>query len=213
MSSITVIGGTGYAGSRIVAEAAGRGHAVKSISRTAPAEPLEGVDYRQGSIDDPALVAEAVEGADVVVAALSPRGEMSGRVLPCYRTIAGAAANAGARLIVMGGFSALRPAPGAPRFAEGDVPEQFRAEALEMVDVLDWLNQHAPEGLDWTFVSPAGDFGAYSPGERKGRYRIGGEVALFDAAGVSALSGEDLAIALVDEIERHRHRGHIGVAY
>lgn len=31
----------------------------------------------------------------------------------------------------MGGFSSLRPAPGAPRYVEGDVPEEFRAEAME----------------------------------------------------------------------------------
>ena len=38
MSRITVIGGTGYAGAAIVAEAVKRGHEVLAISRKAPAD-------------------------------------------------------------------------------------------------------------------------------------------------------------------------------
>lgn len=63
-------------------------------------------------------------------------------------------------------------------------------------------------------LSPAGAHGSFAPGERTGSYRVGGEVALFDAEGNSNLSGADLAIAVVDEIETPaHHRAHIGVAY
>ena len=46
MSRIAVIGGTGYAGSAIVREAASRGHEVVSFSRSVPAEEarVDGVD-------------------------------------------------------------------------------------------------------------------------------------------------------------------------
>ncbi len=44
MSRIIVIGGTGYAGSAIVTEAAARGHAVTAFSRSLPAEPVPGVN-------------------------------------------------------------------------------------------------------------------------------------------------------------------------
>jgi uncharacterized protein len=64
------------------------------------------------------------------------------------------------------------------------------------------------------FVSPAGTYGAWAPGERTGTYRVGGEVALFDAEGGSNISGGDFAAAVVDEIETPtHHREHIGVAY
>ncbi|WP_194922416.1 NmrA family NAD(P)-binding protein, partial [Catenulispora rubra] len=43
MTSITVIGGTGYTGSHIIREAAARGHQVTSLSRSLPAEQLPGV--------------------------------------------------------------------------------------------------------------------------------------------------------------------------
>jgi len=214
MAKITVFGGTGYAGASIVAEAAARGHAVTAVSRTAPAEPVAGVEYLQGSVDDAALVATAGAGADAVVAALSPRGDMAGRVLPLYQALAAAAAEAGTRLIVVGGFNGLRPAAGAPRFAASltdDFP--FKDEALELVAVLDWLQAEAPEGLAWTFVSPAALFGGYAPGERTGTYRIGGEVSLNGVDTV--LGGADFGIAIVDLIESGDHAAaeHIGIAY
>ena len=48
MSRITVIGGTGYAGSAIVAEAAARGHQVTALSRSLPGAPIPNVTYVQG---------------------------------------------------------------------------------------------------------------------------------------------------------------------
>ena len=66
--------------------------------------------------------------------------------------------------------------------------------------------------LDWLFVSPAGSYGAWAAGERTGAYRVGRP--LLDDTGESAISGADLALALVDEIETPaHHRTHIGVAY
>ena len=213
MASITVVGGTGYAGGHLVAEAASRGHAVTAVSRHAPAEPVPGVTYVSADLTDGDGLAAAVKGADAVVLALSPRGDTAGKVLAAYQGVVAHATGPDDRLIVVGGFSALRPAEGAPRFSEGEVPEQFRAEALEMVGVLDWLQSGAAD-VDWLFVSPAGAFGSFAPGEATGRYRVGGEVALFDEAGRSALSGADFATAIVDEIESpSHHRAHIGVAY
>ena len=210
MSKITVIGGTGYVGGNIVAEAADRGHEVVAVSRTAPAEPVSGVDYRQGSADDATVVADAIADADAVVASLSPRGDMAGRTLAAYQGIADAALASGTRLIVIGGFNGLRESEGGPRFADSLDPEwPYRDEALEAVEVLDWLQSDAPEGLDWTFVSPAAVFGAFAPGERTGNYRISGEVSL--GGQESTLSGPDLGVALVDAIEQDSHRGHIGV--
>jgi len=54
-------------------------------------------------------------------------------------------------------------------------------------------------------VSPAAGFGGYAPGERTGCFRIGGDVLLADAEGNSFVSGEDFAIAFVDEIDTPVH--------
>jgi putative NADH-flavin reductase len=211
VSTIAIIGGTGYTGTNIAREAVSRGHQVVSWSRSAPADPVEGVRYETGdAADAPAIIA----GADAVVLALSPRGETAGRLVELYPVYAAAAAEAGARLIMVGGFSSLRPAPGEPRFAEGEIPEQFRGEALEGEATRQGLAGSAPAGLDWVFVSPAGAYGAWAPGEKTGTYRVGGEIALFDAEGKSEISGPDLADAIVNEIDRaEHHREHICVAY
>lgn len=216
MTRITIVGGTGYTGSAIALEAVSRGHEVTSFSRSVPEidARVDGVTYETGSLTDPAVRARAVEGADVLVSTLSPRGELDGRIVEVDRELAALADARGARFLVVGGFSSLRPAEGAARFAEGDdIPPQFAAEAKQMNEVLNDLLS-SPESLDFVFFSPAQQYGAYVPGEATGRYRLGGDVAIFDADGVSALSGSDFALSIVDEIERSgHHRAHLSVAY
>ena len=213
MADITIIGGTGFTGSHIASEAASRGHRVTSLSRSEPAERVEGVRYLTGSADEPE---QAVDGADVIVATVSPRGDSAGTLGRRYGRLAELAAASGARLVVIGGFSSLRPAPGAPRFAEGDdLPPEFADEARELNAVLDALITDAPVGLDWVFVSPAAAYGAYAaPTEPRGAYRVGDDVALFDADGSSFIGGEDFAQAVVDEIETpSRSRAQVHFAY
>jgi putative NADH-flavin reductase len=212
MATIVVFGGTGYTGRNVVLEAASRGHEVISVSRSEPADPVEGVRYETGTAED--VAKRVIPGADGVVATLSPRGDMAGRLVEVYGELARISAEAGARYLQVGGFSSLRPAPGAPRFAEGDIADEYRSEALEGEATRVVLAEHAPADLDWVFVSPAGSYGAWAAGERTGRYRVGGEVALFDAEGASNISGADFALAIVDEIETPaHHREHIGIAY
>lgn len=212
MAHIVIFGGTGYTGSNVAREAVARGHEVVSVSRSLPKDPVDGVRYEVGDVLQ--LAPRLIPGADAVVATLSPRGDTAGRLVELYGELARQAAAAGARFVQVGGFSSLRPAPGAPRFVEGDVPEEYRAEAFEGEATRVLLAEDAPAELDWVFVSPAGSYGAWAPGERTGVYRVGDEVALFDGDGGSNISGGDFAAAIVDEIENpSRHRAHIGVAY
>lgn len=80
MAHITVLGGTGYAGSSIVAAGAQRGHAVVSYSRRIPETQIEGVEYHTGDVSDDTVLATAMEGADVVISALSPPRRARGRL-------------------------------------------------------------------------------------------------------------------------------------
>lgn len=215
MSKILILGGNGYAGSHIVREAASRGHAIVSLSRSAPAEAIAGVQYEQGSAADIATLERLLDGVDVVVGALSPFGDLAGQYVSIYRAALPAIAKAGARFVVIGGFSALRPAAGAERFIDsGNVPQEYFQGARETADALELLLADVPQALDWLFVSPAAEFGAFAPGERRGTYRKGDDIALFDADGKSAIGGADFALAVVDEIEQPSvHRGHISFAY
>jgi uncharacterized protein len=215
MSRITVIGGTGYVGSAVVAEAAARGHQVTALSRSLPADRLGGVTYVEGDATDEATLASVISGAEVVVAALSPRGPLAGPFRAVYRTIARLADAAGARLFIVGGFSSLRPAPGAPRYGDdlSQVPAELQGELTAVLAVLTEDLPATPETLDWVFVCPARTFGAFAPGERLGRYRLGGEVAVNLEDGGS-ISGADFALGLVDLIEQgNHHRAQLNLAY
>lgn len=215
MSRITVLGGTGYAGSAVVAEAAARGHQVTAFSRSLPAEPVPGVTYVQGEATDEAALAAVVDGADVVVAALAPRGPLADAFRDVYRTVARLADAAGARLFVVGGFSSLRPAPGAPRFVEDltHVPAALHGEILAGSALITEDLPAAPESLDWVFVSPAQLFGSFAPGERLGTYRLGDEVAVVPDGG-GDISAPDYALGLVDLVEQDaHHRAHVNLAH
>ena len=214
MARITVLGGTGYAGSNIVREAASRGHQVMAVSRTEPAQKADGVTYLTGDVLDTAVIQSAVLDTDVVVGALSPRGALEGKLVGVVRTLSAAAQAAGARLGVVGGAGSLLVAPGGPAVAETDgFPEAFMPEAAEMAAILADLRA-SDEGLDWFYLSPAGGFGAWAPGEHTGTFRVSGDVLLVDAQGNSAISGADFAQAFVDEIEQPAHvRQRFSVAY
>ncbi|MEU8330500.1 NAD(P)H-binding protein [Micromonospora sp. NPDC048839] len=206
MSRITVIGGTGYAGSAIVAEAASRGHQVTALSRSVPSAPVPNVTYRQGDARDEATLSASIEGADVVVAALAPRGPLAGVFRDVYRTVARLADAAGVPLFVVGGYSSLRPAPGAERFVAdlshvpAELHDEIRAGAALIIEDL----PAAPATLDWVFVSPALRFGAYLPSEQLGRYRLGDDVAVAPEDG-GAISAADYALGFVDLIEKGDH--------
>lgn len=212
MARIAVIGGTGYAGRHIVEEAARRGHTVLSVARKVPGERVEGVTYTEGSLLDAPALARELEGLDVVVSAVSPRGEMAGLVRPNLEALYELLPT-DVRVGIIGGAGGSRVSEGGPRLIDEGFPEEFKAEAEEAIGELDDLRADTT-GRDWFFVHPAADFGAWAPGERTGRYRTGGEVIVTDAEGRSYISGADLAVAVVDEIEEPKHhRANFTVGY
>jgi putative NADH-flavin reductase len=206
MARITVLGGTGYGGEAVVREAARRGHAVTSYSRRPPEQPVDGVTYVTGSLLDPELRAQSVRDADVVFEALSPRGDMQGKVEGIVDDLIRLADEGGVRLGVLGGASSMLVSEGGPRlFDTGEVPPEVLPEIQTGLDVLETLKQ-APESLDWFYVSPAAEFGAWVDAPVTGAYRLSDDVLLTDENGVSTISGGDLAVAVLDEIEQPRYR-------
>ncbi|MES1212191.1 MAG: NAD(P)H-binding protein [Leifsonia sp.] len=208
MSRITVLGGSGYAGAAIVAEAARRGHQVTAVSRTLPDDRVAGVDYVAGSVLDGAVLDQVVPGRDVVISALSPRGDMAGKLegvlLELIRRVDGTAT----RLAHVGGASSLLVEPGGPRLwdiTKDRVPDDVRPEIETGLNILDDF-QSSPETVDWFYISPPEKFGAWVPAPVTGAYRLGGDVLLRDEAGQSTISAADLAVAILDEIEHPAHR-------
>lgn len=204
MAKIVVIGGTGYAGAAIVAEAAARGHEVVSLARNESADLPSGVSFVSGSIADIDSLLDNVGAADVVISAVAPRGETLELFRPALAELA-AKLPEHTRLGVIGGAGGSLISEGGPRVIDVDFPDAFRSEAEAAITVLEDLQANDTE-LDWFYVHPAGGFGSFAPGERTGTYRTGGDVLVSDAEGNSYISAEDLAVAIIDEVEEPKHK-------
>ena len=188
---VVVIGATGTIGSRIADELESRGVEVVHAGRS------NGVDVTQ-----PASVATAVEGADAVVSAVKVRDD-SYTLAGVARSLVDGLRRAGVRrLVIVGGAGSLEAAPGVRLVDTPEFEEEWKPEALDHADALAFFR--TVDDLDWTFVSPA----AYiHPGERTGRYRVGGDQLLVDENGKSEVSAEDYAIAIADVLEQASHPG------
>src|SRR6185437_10737833 len=111
MARIIVLGGTGYAGGHIAAEAASRGHEVVSIARKPPVEKTDGVEYVEGSILDLDGIAAQLEAADAVISTVAPRGDMADGVPDALRALAERLTGTPTRLGVVGGAMGSLSAP------------------------------------------------------------------------------------------------------
>jgi len=205
MSTIAIIGGTGYAGGHIATEALGRSHHVISVSRNASADPVGGVEVRTGSIEDDALVSQLFADADAVVIAIQGAADGRPYLVDFVPRLLALAAEHETRLGVVGGAGSLHVAPDGPRVMDlPQFPDAFKLEAGSHAQVLEALRA-AETSADWFSISPPTDFGAHIPGERTGSYRAGDEVLVTDGEGNSAIGGADFAIAVIDEIETPAH--------
>jgi putative NADH-flavin reductase len=193
---VALIGATGNVGSRIAAEALGRGHQVTAIARdVSKVEAKEGLTARQADLAEEAGVADALRDHDAAVLSVRFRDLDFERVLRAVK------ASGVPRLVVVGGAASLEAAPGLALLDTPGFPDSIKPEATPARAALERLRRE-PE-LDWTYVSPSVFFG---PGERTGRFRLGTDRPLTDSEGKSHISFEDFAVALVNELEQPKHR-------
>ncbi len=205
---IALIGATGFIGSGILSESLQRGHDVTAIVRsTADLLGRPGLTTVQGDVTHADRLAQLLAGHDVVISAFNPGKDATGTGA---RSILEAAKRSRVpRLLVVGGAGTLEVAPGQRLVDQPDFPQEWKEGALRTADVLDQLRAE-PE-LDWVFVSPAA---VIAPGERTGKYRVGGDQLLTDSNGESRISIADYAVAMLDEVEKPQHtRARIAVAY
>lgn len=196
---VALIGATGNAGSRILAELVRRGHSVTAIVRDATRVPsLPGVEAKSGDVFDKVGIAPLLAGHDAVISSVHFAAGDPATLISTVR------ASGVGRYLVVGGAGSLEVALG--EFPLGlklidipNFPEAYRQEAAAGCDFLDLLRTEIE--LDWTFLSPPLSF---TPGERTGVFRLGTDLLLSNAHG-SSVSFEDYAMALVDELEQPAH--------
>lgn len=197
---ILLIGASGMIGSRVLKEAVSRGHDVLAAARhpdkiePGPKVTPVGLDVT----DTEALTAVARE-VDLVISAVSPRnsGNAEEDAAKFSDSLVTVQRETGKRILVVGGAGTLHLPDGSP--VAPTVPEPYRGEAIAMRKSYGTL---VDADIDFAFLAPAG---MISPGERTGKFRLGGRSLLIDDDGDSRISAEDYAVALIDEMETPRH--------
>jgi uncharacterized protein len=191
---IALIGATGNAGSRILAELSRRGHAVTAIGRHPEKVPaLPGVVPAKADVDDAKGLATALRGHDAVISSVHFTASDPHKLIEAVQE------SGVPRYLVVGGAGSLEVAPGVKLIDTPQFPALYKAEAAAGGAFLDLLRTET--ALDWTFLSPSAMF---VPGERTEKFRLGGDQLLSNDSG-SSISFEDYAIAMVDEIEKPAH--------
>lgn len=206
MKKVAVIGAAGFVGTQVVKELANRGYSVEAIVRDiSKVSENANVTAKSVNVNNTDELAEALQGNDAVINTFNAgwtNPNLYNDFLNGSRNIEKAVEKSGVkRFITVGGAGSL--------FIDGnqivdgsDFPADIKPGALAARDYLNEIKQN--ETLDWTFFSPAIEMHPGTAGIRKGVYRTALENPVFDENGRSVLSVEDVAVALVDELEQNK---------
>lgn len=207
MKKVAVIGATGFVGTHVVKELADRGYHVEAFARNTSKVPqLENVTAKSVDVNNTEELSGALKGNDAVINTFNPgwtNPNLYDDFLNGSVNIEKAVEESGIkRFITVGGAGSL--------FIDGkqlvdgpDFPADIKPGATAARDYLARIKQNTT--LDWTFFSPAIEMHQGTAGVRRGTYRTALENPVFDENGRSILSVEDVAVALVDELEQNNH--------
>ncbi|MES2414245.1 MAG: NAD(P)-dependent oxidoreductase [Pseudomonadota bacterium] len=203
---IALIGATGFTGAPVLAELLARGHAVTVLARNPAKLPAQdGLTVVKADALDEKQVAAAVAGQDAVISAYNPgwsEPKIHDLFLQGSQAILQGIRLAGVkRVLVIGGAGSLYVAPGVQLVDVPEFPAEYKQGALAARELLNRIEKET--SLDWTLISPPIGL---APGERTGKYRIGANDLLPGQGDSPAgISTADLAVAIVDEIEKPQH--------
>jgi putative NADH-flavin reductase len=202
---IALIGATGFVGSAVLTEALQRGHQVTAIVRHPEKLPQHAnLTARKADAYDATAIAQSVADHDAVVHAFNPGwGEAKLRELFIEGTkaiFAGVKQAGVKRLLVVGGAGSLYVAPNLQLIDTPDFPAEYKEGAEGARQALNLIR--GENELDWTFISPPA---LLQPGERSGRFRVGGDQLLMDGDHPARITVADLAVAIIDELEQPQH--------
>ena len=198
---IVLVGASGGIGSRILNEAVNRGHEVTAIARHIENIPVgKSIKVVQADATNVDEIVSLLQGQDALISSISPRG---GNTADSYlETIKAILQEAKQSLIpytlIVGGLSNLF-APDGVRILDkmkDVVPEPLRMEITTVAEARKLVEQ---SDVNWTFFCPGG---MIEPGERTGKFIVGGDQATFDFGDGTKISMEDFAVAAIDELEK-----------
>jgi len=206
---VALIGASGFVGSALLTELINRGHQVTAIVRNPEkiTTTNPSLIVKEGDVLNSSSIAPLIKDQEAVISAYNPgwtNPHIYTEFLQGSKSIQEAAKNAGVkRLITVGGAGSLFVAPGVKLIDSPDFPAAYKEGAQAASEYLDHIKKE--NDLDWTFVSPAIEMHPGTSGTRTGSYRKGLDNPVFNEKGRSVLSVEDLAVAIVDELEHPQH--------
>lgn len=207
MKKVAVIGATGFVGTQVVKELANRGYFVIALARnTSKIEESENVKAVTADIYNTAELSEILKGNDAVISTFNP-GWTNPNIFEDFlkgaESIQKAVEESGVkRFITVGGAGSLYITEHLQLIDTPEFPAEIKPGAEAARQYLELIKKN--ENLDWTFFSPAIEMHQGTAGVRKGTYRTALENPVFDEEGRSVLSVEDVAVALVDELENNQ---------
>lgn len=207
MKKVAVIGATGFVGTQVVNELSNRGYEVEAVVRDASkVQQNENVTAKSVDVNNVDELAEALKGNDAVISAFNAgwtNPNLYDDFLNGSVNIEKAVEKSGVkRFITVGGAGSLY-IDGKQLVDGPDFPAEIKPGATAARDYLNKIKEN--NTLDWTFFSPAIEMHQGTAGVRTGKYRTALENPVFDENGRSVLSVEDVAVALVDELEQNNH--------
>jgi putative NADH-flavin reductase len=199
---IMVYGDSGIVGLALVDEALRRGHKVTLV--VGAPENVTKSDKNlavvKGDVTDLRDVGRKIASADVVIVAAS--SDQARFYTTAANSVVTAARIVGAFAppIIWIGDSAALEDEGGKRLIATLPPASRTGGALGQTQALTYFR--AVDDMLWSYLTPPLEM---TPGKRTRKFRIGDGHVLKDANGISAISGEDLAVAAIDEAEKPQH--------
>lgn len=197
---IAVVAANGRVGQLIVKEAVKRGFDVTGIGNGENKSVSQ--HYLQKNLFD--LTKDDLKGFDAVVDALGAWTLDTLYEIPhAVSYLISLLKGSETRLVVVGGAGSLYLNKEHTETVELMPSFPFSYKGVSAAHGLALATLRMSEGVNWTYISPAGDFQA--EGERSGKYILAGEEFTLNSKNESIISYADYAIALVDEIQSGKH--------
>ena len=207
MKSVVLIGASGFVGNAILNELLSRGHKVTAVVRNPKKINVTNskLEIVKTDVSDTNVMVEICKGKEAIISAYNPgwaNPDIYEETLRNFPFILEAAKRSGAkRLLCVGGAGTLFCAPGLRVVDSGAIPDAIMNGVKSLGEF--YLNTLMNEKtIDWIFFSPAGTL---ESGKRTGKFRLGKDDLIVDENGISHISVEDYAVAMVDELENPKH--------
>ena len=203
---VALIGATGFVGSHILKELLTREHEVVAIARNVEKIDMKDAGLKTLAVDvnDTEALTDILRDNSIVINAFNAGWDnpnLYDDYLKGAESIQQAIRAANIRRYFVIGSAGSLYIGGKQLVDTIDFPEEMKEGAKASRDYFDKLRRETY--LDWLYLSPQVEMNKGITVGRTGRFRIGRDEAIVKE-GIASISVEDLAMAIVDEVENRK---------